>query len=137
MAAQTRELASMTHRTRGLIEAEVFVGVGVEEIGGVIGRLELRGGFMAQGAAIGRLDAVVADQAVRHARHVRVAGLSRFAQTPVARFARVHGVQVLPDVARRRKIGAAIDRAGDDRRHVPELQVRFVAERLQRRFSAE
>src|SRR5215469_3982430 len=78
MAAHAGKLAAVAHGAGRVVEAGSLLRVGIEKIRRVIGRLELRVFPVAERAAVGRIDLVMADQAIGHAqaeilsRHARL-----------------------------------------------------------------
>jgi len=93
----------------------------------VIGRPQFRVRRVAILATKGQIDLVVTHQAVGHLRHSRAADRFGGLNSSMARKTGVGGVQVPADVIRGRKVLAAIDGSGNDRRDVPEFQMFFVA----------
>ena len=75
-----------------------------------------------------QLDFAVAHQAILHLRHVCAAHGLRRIDSAVTSQACIRAVQVRANIAGRRKVLARIDSLRDERRHVAELHVFFMAE---------
>ena len=75
-----------------------------------------------------QLDFVVTHQASRHLRHVYAADGVRGIDAAMARETGIRAVQLRAKIARGREVLARVDRLRDNRGHVAELQVFFVAE---------
>ena len=73
----------------------------VKKIGRVVRGLQIHALGMAEFAAVGRIDLVVADQTIGHPRERRRAHRVGFFETPVARRARIRTIEMRADVARR------------------------------------
>jgi hypothetical protein len=96
----------MAHRTRRSVEASFAAAVVVEEAGYVMaGGPEVDAGGMALLAAEGRLDFVMAHEAVCHPWERRLGYGIRLLEAPVAGGTGIFSAQVREYVARVRKIG--------------------------------
>jgi hypothetical protein len=88
-----------------------------------------------------QLDLTVAHQAICHLRHVRAADSIRGIDAAVTSQTRIRVVQLRTKIARRRQVLSRVDGLSDERRHVAELQVFFVAEvheaRLRRQLNGD
>jgi len=133
VTAQTGELASVTDRAGLQIQSRFFVGMGVQKTVHVAGRFQLSVFGMAERAAIGQIDLIVADQAIRHARHIVAADGVRLIEPSMARRAEICGVQQRADFrAVLAEIGSLVDSRRDYGRDVAELEVLGVAEFFER-----
>ena len=81
-----------------------------------------------------QLDLTVAHQAIRHLRHVYAADGVRGIDAAMARETGIRAVQLRAKIARGREVLAHVDRLRDNRGHVAELQVFFMAEMRQARL---
>src|ERR1039457_2293744 len=97
----------------------------------MIRRLQLRSFDMAERAANRRVDLVVANEAVGHREESRFRRPLRILDAVVAGQTWVARVETAPQIAGWRQVCPFVDRRGDDRRDVAQLQVRLVTERLQ------
>ena len=134
MTAQTRKLPAMTYRARLLVKPGVLAVVCVQKIRRVVQRFQRRARRMAKLAAIGRIRPVMANQTIRHDGHVGHPDLFRFLQAAVAGLAWVVRIQKPPDVPGRRQVGSLIDSPCNHGRDVPQRQMLFMREILQRRL---
>jgi len=123
----------MTNRTRLQIQPRFLVGMRIQKTSHMIGRLQLRTLGMAELAAIGQIDLVMTNQAIRHLRHIGPAHRIRFLEAPMASHAWITGIQKRPDLRPiRPQISSLIDRRGNHRRNVAQLQMLSVTEFLKR-----
>jgi hypothetical protein len=132
VAAQTSKLPPVANRARLQIQPGALVGMRIQKISRVTGRLQLRIFRMAKRAAIRQIDLVVAHQAIRHLRHGCGHRIGIF-KSPMARHARIRRIQQRPDFsAIAPQIRAFIDRRGNRRCNIAQLQMLGVAKFLER-----
>lgn len=72
VAALTGEAFTVACGACGFVEVQFAGGVAVEEIGGMVGRLEVHGWCVALGAAEWGVDFVMTDEAIFHVWEVRL-----------------------------------------------------------------
>ena len=135
MTAQARKLAPVAYRAGLLVEARILAGVSIENIPCVVRRPKLRARSVAKSATVGRIDLVVAHQAIRHLRHIGLTDFGGFGQASMTGLTDVVGVQKASSVTRRRQVGAAVDGIGDHGSDISQLQMCLVAKRFERRFT--
>lgn len=130
MTTQAVESAAMAHRAGGFIQAEFAGSMGVQQVRGMVGGLEL-GDVVLTVTILATervIDLIMTNQTIRHLRQCRMRDLVRFLQASMAALAGVGGIEVSADVARRLKIVLPVDGGGDHRRHVGHFQMLGVAE---------
>ena len=124
----------MTDGAARLVELCIGTRMRFQKLRWMICRPEFRSGAVALLAAEGQLDLVVAYQAVGHLRKIRAAHRFGCVNAPMTGEARIGAVQVLANVAGRRKILNAIDRLCNHWRDVSKLQMLFMAEMREQRL---
>jgi len=97
----------------------------------VIGGLEGRSFCMTKFATKGRVDFVVADQAIGHLRKVRFGEGCLLFHAAMTGAAGVGGVEMASDIAHRREVSLRVDRGANNGRDIPERQVLLVIEARQ------
>ncbi len=105
----------------------------IQKIGCVIRWFELHVSRVTKFATVGRIDLIVAHQAIGHARHRCFRYGIRFVEPAMTGRARIRATQVRPLVAQRGKERFGIDRSRQQRRDIPESQVLDVTEVRDRR----
>ena len=128
MTAQTAEPRPVADRATRFIKVHLAGTVGRDESFYVTGRFEVIVLGVALLATERVVDLVVADDAVRHFRHVERRNLGAVRHSAMAGIAGVVRVEVLSDIARRLEIGFLVDRLGDHRCDVAHLEMLLVAE---------
>ena len=123
----------MTHVARFFsAERRQLLGMRIQKIGGVRGRLEISLFGVTEGTTKRRVHLIVAHEAVGHLRHVSASDLVGLAQSAMARFTGILRIQLRAQIPWRRKIRPVVYGARDHRRDVAQSEMLFVAERLQR-----
>ncbi len=128
MAAHAGEAAAVAEGTadfwHGLSRMGIFEARRV-----MIGGLQVRPlGIVALGAAEGRVDLVVAYQAIGHLRHVGVADMIGSVDSTMARKTGIGGIQMRPNIIYIGQVGLFIDGRGNYRCDVAQLQMLGMAE---------
>ena len=99
VAAQTGEFPAVADGARRLVENGAFTAVRIEKIGRVVGRLQIHALRVAEFATVRRVNLVVANQTIRHARQgCRSYSVGLF-QATMARRAGIRTVQVGAEIA--------------------------------------
>ena len=128
MTAQAAKSLPMADRAAWLIEVHLARAVGRDETFYVTGGLEVIVLGVALFATERIVDLVVADDAVRHLRHVEGGNLVALRQSAMAGVAGVLRIEVPADVARGLQIGLLIDGGRNHRSDVAHLEMLLVAE---------
>jgi len=104
MTSQAGKLPAMAHRATCFVQLHVFAMVGVDEVRRVAGGFYRRPFVMAEFATEGRLDLVMANQAVGHLWEIRLCQRARLLHSPMTCSAGIRAVKMPPDITHRRQI---------------------------------
>jgi len=128
VAAHAGEILAVAGEAGRLIEPQFAGGMPVKKIVGVIGGFQVYAFEMTLFTTERIVDAIVANQAIRHLGQIGGGGGVGFIETAVAGGAGVIGVEMAADVAHFAEVFVVVDRRRDNWREVAHLEVKLVVE---------